>query len=61
MLHILPVLVDGQGFGATGDVFKTHRHEVPDVDVDAVARTSPIIVDTAEELPASAGVVSGDH
>jgi hypothetical protein len=46
------VLVDRQRFCAAGDVLKPHWHEVPDIDadVDAISRSSPIVVDVPKDL-----------
>jgi hypothetical protein len=39
VLHIRPMPVHGQGFGASGDILKAHWHEIPNIDarIDAVA------------------------
>lgn len=64
MLNVGPVLVDGHRSCAAGNIFKPHRHEIPDIDTDihAIARAFPIVMDMREELKRiSAGVVPCDH
>ena len=64
VLNILPMFVHRQRFGATRNIFELDRHEIPniDADVDAVARTPPIVVDMTENLKRiPPGMVPGDH
>ena len=64
MLDISPMLVHRQLAGPALDVFKAHRHEVPDIDadVDRVATAFPVVVYMPEHLQRiAARMVPGDH